>query len=299
MPKSKSNTLSTNSDGYRMIVEKVGSYWKLYKSDITKWPSPSQLFEELEEALAPYGDSRAHRLNKLRGLYNKLTKQCFEDNGFDVPDLKSRREARKSCGSMNGVPTDQRMFFGAAAAYGANNNSEDDDEDSSSSSTRSNDNCEEDTSSTSMESNHSFCESETEFNSSFDSPDIASLSLSPKVPTETKQTPKKKVFNKQKTPQKNANSSIGLNVTCSDLDLNIYTPNIFIHDGRRVAAMTMWFPTHYDTCDVSAVVNDGGYKVTVEFCPPHEFLTPITQAATSMACVGSSLGETYAVLFGV
>mmetsp|Transcript_9448 Transcript_9448/g.17782 ORF Transcript_9448/g.17782 Transcript_9448/m.17782 type:complete len:216 (+) Transcript_9448:306-953(+) len=61
--------------------------------------------------------------------------------------------------------------------------------------------------------------------------------------------------------------------------------------------MTMWFPTHYDTCDVSAVVNDGGYKVTVEFCPPREFLTPITQAATSMACVGSSLGETYAVLF--
>lgn len=81
MPKSKSKTLSLNSDGYRMIMEKVGSYWKSYNNDITKWPSPSQLFEELEDVMAPYGDSRAHRLNKLRGLYNKLTKQCFEDNG--------------------------------------------------------------------------------------------------------------------------------------------------------------------------------------------------------------------------
>jgi hypothetical protein len=64
-----------------MVREKVQSYWKLYRNDITKWPSPQQLYEELEDVMAPYGDSRAHRLNKLRGLYNKLTKQCFKDNG--------------------------------------------------------------------------------------------------------------------------------------------------------------------------------------------------------------------------
>jgi hypothetical protein len=27
--------------------------------------------------------------------------------GFDAPDLVSRREARTSCGSMNGVPPDK------------------------------------------------------------------------------------------------------------------------------------------------------------------------------------------------
>lgn len=196
---------------------------------------------------------------------------------------------------MNHIPPDERKFFGAA--YDTNSNSEDEDDSKSDDTFQ-----EEEDISSIMESkeghrNHGLCESESDFtNSSFDSLDIASLSLSSKAP-DLKRTPKKKVADKQKTPQKNGNSSIALNVGFSDLDLNIYTPKIFIHDGRRVAALTMWFPTHYDTSDVSAVVNDGGYKVTVEFCPPREFLTPITQAATSMACVGSSLGETYAVLF--
>jgi hypothetical protein len=55
-----------------------------------------------------------------------------------------------------------------------------------------------------------------------------------------------------------------LNVAFFDLDLNVFcTPKIFIHDGGRVAALTIWFPTHYDTSDVSAIVNDGRYRVMV------------------------------------
>jgi len=81
MAKSKCQVLSEISDGYRAIKEKVVFYYESFGNDISKWPSPIQLFEELEDVMAPYGDSRAHRLCKLRNLYNKLTKQIFIDNG--------------------------------------------------------------------------------------------------------------------------------------------------------------------------------------------------------------------------
>lgn len=62
--------------------------------------------------------------------------------------------------------------------------------------------------------------------------------------------------------------------------------------------MTLWFPSHYDEVAVSALVNDGGRTLTVTFCPPSDFLSPVTLAATSMASrVGSNLGEAYGVFY--
>jgi hypothetical protein len=81
MAKSKCQVLSEISDGYKSIKDKVEFYWKTFGNNIAKWPSPSQLFEELEDIMAPYGDSRAHRLGKVRNLYIKLTKQIFLDIG--------------------------------------------------------------------------------------------------------------------------------------------------------------------------------------------------------------------------
>jgi len=104
----------------------------------------------------------------------------------------------------------------------------------------------------------------------------------------------------QKTPKKNPMAPAvnlnrcTINQHLSDLDRDIIAPDVFLHNGRKAAAVTIWIPNHYTEADVSAVVNDGGYTVTLEFCAPQIFLTTVNQAATSDATVGSSLGEAYA-----
>jgi hypothetical protein len=131
---------------------------------------------------------------------------------------------------MNGVPPDLHKYFGAY--YGSDDNSEAEDLSSLATSTDGS----QDTMGSKEGEEYSLCESESEFSYSFDSPDIASLSLSPpEAGQENMQTPSKKNHDKQKTPQKNVKvaiaNSIRLNVALSDLDFNIYTPKIFIHDG--------------------------------------------------------------------
>jgi hypothetical protein len=120
------------------------------------------------------------------------------------------------------------------------------------------------------------------------SPDISSLFIS----STTTGTP-------QKTPKKTHMAAVNLNrcrinQQLSDLDRDIIAPDVFLHNGRKAAAVTIWIPNHYTEADVTAVVNDGGYTVTLEFTAPQIFLTTVNQAATSDATVGSSLGEAYA-----
>jgi hypothetical protein len=86
-----------------------------------------------------------------------------------------------------------------------------------------------------------------------------------------------------------------INQQCSDLGRDIIAPVVFLHNGRKAAAVTIWIPNHYTEADVSAVVNDGGYTVALGFCAPQFFLTTVNKATTaSDAAVGSSLGEAYA-----
>lgn len=79
--KSKSKKLTLNSEGYQAVQRMILSYWRRFGSNISKWPLPAHVFEEIEDVMAPYGDNRQHRLAKFRTLYNRLTKQIFVDNG--------------------------------------------------------------------------------------------------------------------------------------------------------------------------------------------------------------------------
>jgi hypothetical protein len=103
----------------------------------------------------------------------------------------------------------------------------------------------------------------------------------------------------QKTPKKTPMAAVNLNrcrinQQLSNLDRDIIAPDVFLHNGRKAAAVTIWIPNHYTEADVTAVVNDGGYMVTLEFSAPQIFLTTVNQATTSDATVGLSLGEAYA-----
>jgi hypothetical protein len=81
MPKSKCLKLSINSGGYQTIKDNVNQLWKNNGEDITMWPTGAQLYEKIEAVMIPYGLSWSHRLDKVRNLYNKLTKQCYADHG--------------------------------------------------------------------------------------------------------------------------------------------------------------------------------------------------------------------------
>jgi hypothetical protein len=81
MGKSKCKKLTANSEGYHAIKEKVLQCWNKYGDDIEQWPIAAKIFPDLEHILAPYGENREQRLNKMRFLYNKLTKLTFLENG--------------------------------------------------------------------------------------------------------------------------------------------------------------------------------------------------------------------------
>jgi hypothetical protein len=77
----KFKKLTNKTKAYLAIRNCVISYWKEYGSEITKWPTPLQVFEEVEDLMIPHGEDRKHRLSKLRTTYNRLVKQIFVDNG--------------------------------------------------------------------------------------------------------------------------------------------------------------------------------------------------------------------------
>lgn len=77
----KGTTLTQKSDGGQAIISSVNKYWKLYGPDIMKWPTPSSAYDEVANAMGPYGDSEAQRKLKHRTFYNRMIKKCFADNG--------------------------------------------------------------------------------------------------------------------------------------------------------------------------------------------------------------------------
>lgn len=77
----KFKKLTSSTKAHAIIRKYVTSYWKQYGSDISKWPSPLQVFEEVEDVMTPFGADRKQRLAKLRSTYNRMTKHIFLDNG--------------------------------------------------------------------------------------------------------------------------------------------------------------------------------------------------------------------------
>lgn len=222
--------------------------------------------------------------------------------GDAVPDLQKRREKKRA--STPAVVFDDRIYFGAACdkrqagkINGAGHTNTDDevdvdDEDSDGYTTASfaadddedGDEEEDGDDSESLFDTHSFD----------DSLDMGSLFISHAGTSTTPQkTPKNKTPNKSPRVVPTLNKC-KINLQYSDLDRDIIAPDVFLHNGRRAAAVTIWIPNHYSEADVSAFVNDGGHTFTLEFCPPKDFLTTVNQAATNDATVGSSLGEAYA-----
>lgn len=127
-----------------------------------------------------------------------------------------------------------------------------------------------------------------------DSLDLAPLFISHAAGTSTtpQKTPKK-TPNKDPTRVVPALSKCKINLQYFGLDHNIIAPHVFLHNGRRAAAVTIQIPNNYSEADVSAFMNDGGHALTLKFCAPKDFLTTFDQAATKDATVGSSLGEAY------
>jgi hypothetical protein len=79
--KSKYCKLTHKTEAHKAVKLRVLSYWNQYGPNISKWPIAAEVFEQMEELMAPYGPDRNKRLAKLRTLYNRMTKQIFIDNG--------------------------------------------------------------------------------------------------------------------------------------------------------------------------------------------------------------------------
>jgi len=219
--------------------------------------------------------------------------------GDVAPDLQKRREKKST--STPAEVFDDRIYFGAAydkrqasknGAVGHTNmddevdvEEEDVDDYTTASFVEDDDDDKED-----GEDSESLLDSTQSLN---DSLDLASLVISHTGnTTPQKMTPKKTPIKAPRVVPAITNCKINLQE--SDPDRDIIAPDIFLYNGRKAAAVTVWIPNHYSDSDVSAFVNDGGRKVTLEFHAPKEFLTTINQAATNDATVGSSLGEAYA-----
>lgn len=266
-------------------------------------------------------------------MFFTLLANCTKiSTGFQAPNLKDRREAIntssafQSCESPAAdgktvpppsAPENENTFFGAAfdASLGRtggtttfkNEPARTIEEIMSDDSSCSNSSREDNSVSTEDEEggediiSESSCESSS---SSVDSLDVFSLSLSsPKegagVGVGDKKTPSSgRKKSATKVNKHNNVDCIHLNVENTDVDRDVYAPQVFLSGRRRVAVMTVWFPAQYNEEDITALITDGGKSLTITFSPPRDFLSPPALAASNVSSVsGCRLGEVYGVFY--